>query len=297
MKKIIGLMTAWGTEEWIEAAMKQAVTYCDEVLCWVAPHTKEMDKYEDATYQIAKSFDDGKNIRVFNDLPDSRLCHALVKADILNAMLDVSRNYEEGNWVWTLDVDEFYPSDTVVQIFRAIQDEKVERIQMVEKFFYINGKHYLVGDHFRLFKIQQCNLARKRRFFPTQNWLYPNNVVYTIPIYGMFHYSMLLDPWAKIDFWKTQYTNEEAKRRVLEKHLTWIHKIYPFYDLEDEHLWLKKNFELFGIYSPWFNANIKPAEDGRLYVFNEQHPKFVRDLDILAIDDIREKFNFKDKVL
>ena len=216
MNKIIGLICGWGCEDFIEPALKQAVEYCDEVLVNISPHAEILRKYYDHSYDIAWEFSKVNNkIKLIDyDRPD---VHANVKSTILNIMLSQSELFEVGNWIWTLDIDEFYPTNTFDQIRKVISQSSYNKLLVQERYFYINMSNFLYGDHYRLFKIEDFHLEpyyKYQWFQPTQNWSHNKLRIGIIPIIpiiceGMFHYGMLTNPWQKIDFWKNEYKDKD----------------------------------------------------------------------------------------
>lgn len=294
--KIIGLVTAWGTEDWIIPCLKQAIDFCDEVLVCIAPHSPEMVKFADATFIIADEFiknNSGiKNIALPIKWWDSELkYHTESKAKILNYMLSESSNFAVGNWIWVFDVDEFFNPVTNKMIHNIIDDRSMNHIgQMIfeEKYFYIDMKHYMKGEHNRLFKITENNITGLK-FVPTQRWRTPTEC-YVVKIpekLGMFHYSMLQNPWAKEEFWKTEYKDKTQDNKV-----NWLNKIYRNYDLKDEERWLEENKKLFGIKSPWFSGDFVSNIDGKLFVYDKPHPDVIEEAYLTTEGDFRVKYGF-----
>ena len=113
--KLIGLLIAWGAELWIKPAIKQALEYCDEVIFCASAYSESLKRFEDNTLEIAMTFKDVKIIS-FNDASTLRQ----TRARILNKMLEESSCFAIDNWVWILDVDEFYPEGSFREIKEAI---------------------------------------------------------------------------------------------------------------------------------------------------------------------------------
>ncbi|GAI15069.1 unnamed protein product, partial [marine sediment metagenome] len=145
--KLIGLLIAWGSELWIRPAIKQAITCCDEVLVCIAAHSEKLKRFEDNTYKIATTF---SNIKM---IPFSKVStHSQAKASILNTMLRESKHFNADNWLWILDVDEFYPENFFKKIRELITQQEFDQIKVGAKFFLINMRHYLKSSHLKLFK-------------------------------------------------------------------------------------------------------------------------------------------------
>jgi len=294
-RKIIGLMAAWGSEGFVELALKQAVDICDEVLVWVAPHSPDMTKYEDNTYNLANEFKDYfitereinnwkcKHMEVISGALVGDGKHSTEKANIFNTMLKYNSVYfEKGSWIFTLDVDEFFSQELVEEIYRVIDFDNCNKIELSERFFYINMQHYLFGSHFRLFKIENEN----QRFIPTQRWDQKVNKIYKTTNL-MFHYSMLQNPWMKYDFWQSEYAGTNQKLKT-----DWLMKIYRSYYLGDEEYWVNKNQELSGLKSPWYAKDFTPNSNGYLHVYNGQHHKLIEESGLTKINDFRKLYNF-----
>lgn len=277
--KIIGILTGWGCQDWINKAILQGLKYCDELHVCISAHSDSLLKFEDNSYKIAKEY--GKVINLFEY--NKRSFHALVKSEILNTALLNSKYYEKGNWVWVLDVDEFYTEKVFETIKEALPSDMVDIISFMSRFFYINTKNYIISEHYRLFKIQDKNC----RFFPTQNWPYGKNLL-RLPIeLGMFHYSMMMNPHMKREFWNAEYKYKQDHK------VQWLDNIYKNYDLNNEEYWLQKNKELTGNYGPWISDAFKPQKDGTLFKYDKEHPSLIQNSKLVEIEDYRDWWGFK----
>jgi len=278
MNKIIGLLMAWGAERWIRPAIKQALEYCDEVMVVVASFGHQMKRFEDNTYEICKEY---RDIRLLDYEVKQKYVSQAV-AEVHNYMLEKSELFLAGNWIWILDVDEFYPEIGYKRIKSIIEGGKYDRIIMESKFFMINMQHYLTEMGHQLIRIEEIN----DRFIPTNNWPRKPKSIYTIPReIGMFHYSMLVNTNIHRVKWGMEYSHTSQSNKVM-----WLDKIYPKYDLENEDYWIKENLKLSGIKSPWLNGGYKPDENGRLFRYDGKHPKFIEDTGLTKIRDFRKKW-------
>jgi hypothetical protein len=296
-KRIIGLLCVWCAEDWVIPALRQASEYCDEVFINVSAYSDELLKYEDGTLDNTKEFIDNckkGNVKLVEYKKEANT-HFEIKHEVLNTMLLNSSCYNTGNWVWVLDVDEFYPIvsyDYIREFIRSKDSEETDCLLVEELFFYINFRHYLTGSHFRLFQIREYNTDEYSMFTSVNNWFGCKKTT-IVPIdYGMFHYSMLLDPWVKKVFWDTHYKDKSLRNNVINKHMRWLENIYRNYDLNNQDYWVDKNEELFGIRSPWFSPSFRPDESGRLFNFDGEHPWALWKTDLLSIEDFRVKYNF-----
>lgn len=288
-KSLIGLMTAWNAEDFIEPCIKQAIEYCDEVIVCISPHSEAMKAFEDKTEEIALAYRNKVNIlRLVTKIGDKSF-HSSTKAGILNNMLTKSKLFEVGNWIFILDVDEFFPHATIENAKILIENDICDQIGFDELYFYINMQSCLLGNHNRLFKIKEKNMDEKFRFFPTQFWNGSEKLV-NIPIThgGMFHYGMLTNPWAKKVFWETEYPGGKQGTKTL-----WLDKIYRNYDLQNQEYWVEENRNLFGIRSPWFADNFTPDENGILFRFEGKHPWAIEDTGLEKIEDFRKRYNYE----
>lgn len=275
--KIIGILTGWGCQDWIEAAIKQGLEYTDELHVCISAHSDNLLKFKDNTYNIAKKYE--KDINLFTH--SGGKFHSTSKADILNNALKQSKIFDDGVWIWILDVDEFYKRETYEYVKKIISSNICDRITFEARYFFINLKHYIISDHHRLFKVY----SNKCKFFPTQNWPYATKSV-TVPYdSGMFHYSMMMNPYMKWEFWKTEYPYEQNHK------LQWFDKIYRNYDLSDEDAWLRRNKALLGNLGPWICDAFKPDDNGRLFKYNGTHPKWVPER-LIKIEDYRKHWKF-----
>lgn len=273
--KILGLITAWGAEVWIEPCIKQALEYCDEVIVVVTNHSAQLKQFEDGTANICKQY---KEVKLLN-VTTSQGSVSKGRCEILNYMLNYSDLYKVGNWVWMLDVDEFYDENSYKFIKTIINDGKWNRITVGERFFFIDMKHYLTGSHNRIYRIDEPT----DRFKPTDHWGGKINKTYTtkLPL-GMFHYSMLTDTKVHKVRWQTEYDGNAQNYKW-----QWLDKIYYPFDLENEDYWVEENRKLNNIKSPWFNKGFKPDKGGRLYKYDGPHPKFIEESKLWGVKDFR----------
>lgn len=287
MTEIIGMLNAWCAKDFILPALEQAVEYCDEVMVCCAPHSKLMESFDDGTANIAKLFaSQHEKVTMIEVGPMSH--HAIAKANILNTMIAKSKLAEPGNWIWVLDADEFYPARTYKYIRELTRENTpYDRIDFEEWYFYINMHWCLGGEHLRMFKIKNFTDI----FQPTQRWVYANNPFkcdrYSLP---MFHYGMLTNPWAKMEFWSTEYPGKNQTNKI-----RWLDEIYRNYDLNNQEACVEANMKLCGIYSPWFSDSFQPTMEGTLYQYDDlsfgPHPKFINS-DLIYTEDYRAKYHF-----
>lgn len=279
--KLIGLVKAWGAEDWIRPIIKQVLEYCDEVFLCVVAFSQNLKKFEDNTHEIAASFKDVKIIS-FNDM--STLSR--INPQILNKMLRESKCFDVDNWVWPFDVDEFYSESSFKKIKEIIREPEFDRITMTSRFFLINMRCYLGAFHERLFKIKKGEM---NKFRPSQQWLGGGNKTFIMPIEdGMFHYSLLTNPDIRREQWKTEYPGKAQANKT-----SWLDNIYLNYDLENEEYWINKNKELFGLKSPWFNSSLSCDKDGKLFRYEGRHPRFVEEAGLTKIEDFRVYYKKK----
>lgn len=284
------MLIAWGAKDFIGPALQQAKEYCDEVLVCVAPHSEVMRQFEDGTYDITREFIN-KNPDVDWVPWDATGHHSITKASILNKMLQRSRYNEPGNWIWILDVDEFYTRQTYLNVKNFVENSKFhhqfDRGEFQEFYFYINTQWFLTGSHLRLFKIK----FRGCEFQPTQRWPYAEHpIVFDFKTMPMYHYGMLTNPHAKVAFWQSEYPGNAQNDKVV-----WIRDIYRNYDLTFQPYWSEENRIRFGIVSPWFSDSFGPTESGTLHKYDEavygKHPHFIGE-DLLSVPDFRRKYDF-----
>jgi hypothetical protein len=291
MNKIIGLMACWCAEDWVEMSLKQMCDLCDEVFVNVSAHSPTMEQFADSTYEKVIEFSvKNEKVQVVEVDNFNLINHSEVKSNIFNIMLTKSKLFEPGNWIWTFDADEFYHPEAMehVRTIMSFTDRPFNQILFKERYFYIDTKHYLKGEHNRLFKIEQENMNPQFRFVPTQKWSSRIKNVAFIPMQiGMFHYGMLLNPFAKMEFWKTEYPNTTQSRKVL-----WLDKIYRNYDLRNEEFWVEENRKLFDIKSPWFAKDFEPDSQGHLFNYNEKHIDLIEESGLTQTNDFRDKFGF-----
>lgn len=278
--KIIGLIIAWGAADWIRPCIKQALEYCDEVLAVIAAFNPVLEKFADSTYDICKEYHDLKLL----DFKPARQYGIQADCDMHNYMLENSSLFAIGNWIWILDVDEFYFDQTYKKIRSMIKEGKENRIGIKAKIFYINMQYYLKNTtYWRLFKI--CDI--KDRFKPTQRWPRGQSNDYVFSKEDeMFHYSLLTNMDIRLAWWKIHHPNTTHPDKR-----GWLNEIYLNYDLENEDYWIEKNLKLSGLRLPSFCKAWKGDEKGRLFKYNDKHPKFIEETELPKIKDFRKFYN------
>jgi hypothetical protein len=256
MHKIIGIMTAWACEKWINPAIQQALEYCDEVIVSIGWHSEAMRKFKDSTLERAVKYP-----VTFTDV-NFKGSHSETKAATMNNMIAKSKLFEEGNWIWLLDVDEFYIKEEIDYVKAVMFSEPYNAVEMNELFFIINMKHYLKNKRMRLWKI----INKKDRFYPTNKWTGKRNKVFKFQGLGMFHYSMLLNPYAKREFWKTEYGyNQKHKVEWLDSYL-------------------KDNFNLMSMFKNMGSHFGKP------FIYPGKHPRVIEETGLTKIKDFRKVY-------
>lgn len=279
--KIIGIICAWGAQDFIRPSIKQALNYCDETFVCINAHSKNLLKFEDNTLAIAERFNSAINLII----PNIQATHLEIKSKIMNLCLSKSKYFDIGNWVWILDADEFYDLRHYVELKRLINspefNQVYDQICVSEKYFYINMQRYLKAEHYRLFRINSLD----DKFYPMQRW--PSKRIFKFDTFDMFHYCMLVNPHMKIEQWKTEYPGKNQQNKI-----DWITKIYRDYDLNNEEKWITENEKLFGIRSPLLSSAATPNEDGKLFKYHERHPEVIEETRLTKIKDYRKFWKF-----
>lgn len=273
--KLIGLVVAWGAQDWIRPALNQALEFCDEVMVVVSPFGPTLRQYEDDTYNICKEY---KGIKLLDYEPPQAVCTRHANCYIANHMLEHSSLRAPGNWIWILDADEFYMDSTYKEIKSVIDDGRYNWITIESKFFYINMQHYLDEIGERVFRIADIN----EKFIPTikwSNWGKSKNPYVIRRSNGMFHYSMLTNTNRHCAKWRERGQSDRAE---------WHDRIYIHYDLDNEEYWTNENLKRYGIKSPWFNIGAISNKEGKLFKYEGRHPKFIEEAGLHKIKDFRE---------
>ena len=270
--KFVGLILAWACERWIDLAIWQAECFCDELMVSVGAHSEAMKEFEDSTEDKCKKHHNVKMVPV-----EYKGTHSDTKAATMNKMLQES-GIEEGGWVFLLDVDEFYQVDSVFRLKQQLMYSDYDHVRVEEKCFYIDMKHYLEGSHGRLWRYT----SKQDHFRPTNNWSGPKaNQYVMLRDDGMFHYTFLLNPLAKRAFWMSEYSQGQ------EHKVKWMDEIYIPFEIGNQEFWAKRNEDLFGLRSPWYNTDFRPNEDGTLFEYEGLHPEIIELVKYPQVEDFR----------
>lgn len=286
MPKLVGLITAWGAEPFIEPAIKQGLEYCDELVVSVGLHMPHLKAYEDNTMTIAEKY---KNqIKIVPSVCKGGYVSS--RSLSLKKMLDDTGNNKKGNWIFILDCDEFYFPEDIARAKDVIKENNHKRIMMPEKVFMIDTKHYLKWGRDRLKKLTQDNMSFKNNLLGYENSEKP----FTLPTNkGMFHYTFLLNHNAKRTFWLNEYGNSSGINE--KKKVYWLDEIYLKTDLNSQATAVQKSLKKYGIKSaagpifhggPWKSVD----QNGHYYKYDGEHPSFIEDAGLTKIKDYRKYY-------
>ena len=280
--KLVGLIIAWGQKEWVRPAIEQALEYCDEVMAVSIPIISEFKEFEDNTYNIFKEYSDVKLLDIQKTWPTINKAGA----NVLNYMLQNSKLFLPGNWVWKLSASEIYPESICEEIKSIMKDGEYDMITMKEKYFFINMQHHLKTERTRLMRVE----SMKDRFYPTSRWSRKGGKIYKISREtGMFHYSLLQNIKAIRAMWLVEYSGSTL--RGGSHTIRWLDEIYAKYDLKNEDYWNKKSFEVNGLKTPCWASEFTADENGRLFRYGGKHPKVVEEAGLPKIKDFRKWYN------
>ncbi len=280
MSKVIGLLSAWGAEEWTELAIKQALKICDDVVLNVGPYAPNVVPFRDNTEEIAKKF--LPHIRIVES--ESTGQHNTSKAATLNKMLTTSPYHKVGNAFWVIDVDEYYFEDDATLMKDELFGGDYTHVVHDEKYFFINMQHYLRHERTRLIKIVDID----QRFKPTQKWAKNRDKPYRHWGPGEHHYSALMNPYVKKEVWKTESRSHAELYHPL---VHWTDEVYLKYELDNEDYWNRRNKALFGVLTPFWKGDMAADENGRLYHYSGPHPQVIEDAGLPQIPDFRKRYN------
>jgi len=251
--KIIGLMTVWGAGPFVEPALKQAKDTCDELRVVVGVHHPKMKRFCDNTLEICNKYGDVMNI------PDGKGSYMKWRSETLNKM--ISSGVSKGDWLYLVDVDEFLFKSDFADLKSKL--ESYDSVRFQERYFVLNMKNYVT-------KTSSPRLWRYDggRFKPTDRWTNEFKNTYIQP--NMFHYSLLCNPYAKMDFWETERPSPQPRKT------NWMKDVYLQYDL-NEKKWLA------GDYGGSFGS-----DNGNLFHYDGPHPEYVEEAELPVIKDFRE---------
>ncbi|MHA1491063.1 MAG: class I SAM-dependent methyltransferase [Promethearchaeota archaeon] len=275
--KIIGLLTAWASEDWIGFSIKQALELVDELIISIGPHNKYFKEIEDKTLEISKQYFNHNKVKVVKTVCNSFNNPDQNKCATLNRMLKESENIEIGNIIWILDVDEFYSDKAIKEIKSFLNSNyNYDQIRFLSFYFCINFKYYFKSYLIRIFKINSKNIY----FTPTQKFHpKPKKTITLLENDPLFHYSLLTGEQLRGIYWLSM---DKFKR------LIWYMKIYKNYDPKNEKYWMIKNQELTGNYRFWFQSNAIEKTGKGLFKYDGTHPELIENSFLKNISDFRK---------
>ncbi len=285
--KIIGFLTAWACEDWIELTIQQALSIVDELIISIGAFHKYFNTIKDKTSERAKKYLNNKKVKFVQTICNPKNTPDQNKAATLNEMLKASENVDVGNILWIFDADEFYSKKAIEEIKKFIRNNDFDLIYVIDRMFVINFHYYILFKHERIMKIKnpKCFFTAVQNIHPT-----PKKIFTLLDKNPMFHYTLLMGEQIK----GIQWALEGIPEAVL-----WYKKIYNYYDPNNEEYWMKKNQELTGHYGFWRNPNeVKPKKiqekDGHgLFYYSENHPEIIESSKLIEKNDFRKYMKMK----
>ena len=273
MDKIIGVMTVWGGEKFVEPCIEQSLYLCDEVLILVGYHNDKMKKWSDKTLEICEKY--GEKIKLIDPPKCINETYVKWRPKTLNKLLINSELFSNGNWVFLIDVDEFLFKSTMDKIKIEIKKE-YNTIWIDDRFFFYNTKYHTDGcGNYRLWKIRD---EKNDRFIATNKWANGPKVPHYIntpkvlKLTGddrIFHYSMLCNPYQKISYWETEYHQKQGAKT------NWVSDKYLKTNLDNNKQIIK-------------SIQNSPARGGEMKIYEGEHPEYIVKYDLNKIKDFRK---------
>jgi len=278
MGKLIGLITAWDAEPFIEPAIKQAIEYCDEVVVSVGLHHNGLARFTDKTMEITEKYKD--QITIVEGVNTNNYTQS--RSLTLKKMLDVTNNNKAGNWIFILDADEFYFPEDIAKCREIMAEDKYNRIMFPEKTFCVNMQNYANWERDRIKKLTHDNMS-----FRTNELGYETSVApyYLETDLGMHHYTFLMDLWFKREFWRIEKGHPNIANQP--KKWGWIDNIYMDLDLDNQEAFVNKSKNLWGTPKVMGIFGFKCKEDGTLYKYDGPYPPHIIEAGLHEIEDFR----------
>ena len=278
MSKLVGIITAWGAEPFIEPAIKQGLEYCDELIVSVSENHPAYHKFADNTMEICQKY--GNQIKLVEGMGGSD--HPSSKGNTMIKMLNDTNNNKKDTWIWILDADEFYFEADLSAIRDLIKEDYV-KIELPEKFFLINMSYYIKTSRSRIKRIPMDNMTTIRTNI-LGNEGGKTHVLETED--GMHHYSFLLNPYFKREFWTQHYGGLTPETR---NYIKWLDHVYLQFEPDNQEEYIGKCKELFNqdhILGPLFNK--ETTNNGYLFEYQGDYPKHIKEAGLHEINDFRE---------
>tara|TARA_B100000900_G_C20424245_1_gene652242 strand:+ start:18 stop:875 length:858 start_codon:yes stop_codon:yes gene_type:complete len=283
-KKIIGLLCAYGKKDWVNPSLNQALNICDEVIINVGLRTPKLKILEDETLNEIKKFHNSK-IKLFQYEPE--VATAQMGGILqLKHMLKNSNFYKYDNWVWMLDLDEFYKKEFIEEVNDVINNQKIDWIKNKDYMFFINKDLYLRGKTYRirLYRIKLINLLSNFSFRNQfRLWGEIRDKKTYIAKNICYHYSFLTSNLYREKVWENEYADNTNDIK-----LKWFNEFYKNYEINNPEKYINENYKRFNIKSVWYNNNYEADRNGDFFKFNDQHPSFFKNSKLFDIEDFRK---------
>ncbi len=263
--KITGLMMVWGAGKFIDPAIEQALDYCDELHIYVGTHSDKMFPFKDHTYNRCLNHK-VDSIVLQNGAPN--ISYSKWRAQTLNGMLKQAT----GDWIYLVDVDEFIFKKDFENLKTKLSNG-YDSCRFEEKYFIVNMKRYITKTSSpRIWKRKN----KDHKFRPTDNWTGPFENTYILPREtGVYHYSLLCNPYAKIAYWGSEYKKKQDNKTG------WMKDVYLEYDLNKDDHWVETTYKGF------------ESDNGRFFTHEGKHPEMIEKYDLPQIEDFRKIYDVR----
>ena len=266
--RIVGFLTAWNCQDWIQPCIFNVLKIVDELYVCVSAHHPDFIDLQDGTELKVNCFSTAKvNIIKHSNNTDPKIMPDWKKCEILNRMIQEAK-LDDNDVIMIIDADEFYSDEHIKEIKDFCKTEFDSGI-IRSRYFCIDLDHYIRNEDMeRIFKYKKGSY-----FTPTQRFNpRPRKSIQLQNL--MFHYTFLLNPEMKRRYWKYSPVNDPITSRLK---IDWLNKIYMKWDLEDEEKWKQENYKQTGHYGFWYKNNDMVENNGSFFIYKEGHPENLKE--------------------
>ena len=281
--RIVGFLTAWGCQDWIQPCISNSLKIVDELYVCVSSHHPDFLDLEDKTqYFVEENFPKRERIKVIKhpNNTDSRIMPDWYKCEILNRMIKEAK-LEENDVIMIIDADELYSDKHIEDIRFCSKYGFFDSVVIQARYFCIDLDHYVINEDMeRIFRYKKGS-----DFSPTQRFN-PKPLNRLVLDDYMFHYTMLLNPEMKRRYWKYSPVNNP---KISKMKIDWLDKIYMKWELGSDEFWKNENQKITGHNGFWIK-NDMVENNGGLFIYDNEHPENIREK-FKSIKDFRTIWN------
>ena len=291
--KIIGIMPVYEDADWLEWAVKGIIDFVDLLVISEGhmgpPYHFWGNRSRDDTLIVLRklqAYYKDKIVVINNCSTWLRHWHS-GEARTYNKVLKLLKNKGlllEGNWLFTVDSDEFYTNRQLCTIRNTLESTHKDFYNVHSRMFVYNFKYFFPTTHGRLIRITDGMFFKPGHVpcYPDGSMYISLGAGYLLEDEPMFHYSFVRPNERMLKRIKMEFLARMYKPEVFN----WFNKVYMKWSEENAEEIYRLNEEITGNTGFLF-----AGRSSKLQEYTGIHPEFLDDHPYRRINDLRESQN------